>query len=143
MVTYNKFQGFVGYLGLAAINLNTDQIKVALSNTLPLATNDVWADITEFSGGTGYTTKGADVLNTYSETTGTGTVAVTDVTWNAGASDWGPFQYVVAFDEDVASPVVDPLIAWWDHGSALTLVSGESFTVDFENDALLTIAQAA
>lgn len=132
MATYNKFQGFVGYLGLAAINCNTDAFEGYLSNAAPSASaDDVKVDLAEISTGNGYTAGGVDSTNTYSETTGTGTCATTDWAVTASGGSVGPFQYVVHFDETVASPVTDPLICWHDYGSALTLASGESFTVDY------------
>lgn len=139
MVAYTGFQGWVGYLGLAAINLNTDQIRVFLTNSAPSASlDDVYTDLTDLTTTGGYTARGEDILNGYTETTGTGTCTATDVTWNATGGGFGPFQYVVAFDETATVPA-DPLIGWWDHGSALTLIAGESFTVDFVGDTLLTI----
>lgn len=129
MATYNKFQGFVGYLGLAAVNCNTDVFKVYLTANAPSASaDDVLADLAEFAGGTGYTAGGTDVQNTYSETAGTGTLAGTDVVWTAGASDWAAFRYVVMYDDTHAS---DVLISWWDNGSELTLTNAETFTVNF------------
>jgi len=138
MASYNKFEGFVGYLGLAAVNLNTDTIKVYLSNAAPSASlDDIKTDLAEFAGGTGYTAGGSDTTNTYAETNGTGAVTVVDVSWTAGAADWAAFQYVVAYDDTHAS---DILISWWDYGAPLTLGNGESFTVDFTGNALFTIA---
>jgi hypothetical protein len=129
MATYNKFQGFVGYLGLAAVNCNTDTFRVYLTNNVPSASaDDVLADLAEFAGGTGYTAGGEDVTNLYSEAAGTGTLTGTDVVWTATASDWAAFQYVVMYDDTHASNI---LICWWDYASALTLVSGETFTVNF------------
>lgn len=129
MATYNKFQGFVGYLGLAAVNCNTDVFRVYLTNNAPSASaDDVLADLAEFAGGTGYTAGGEDVQNLYSEAAGTGTLTGTDVVWTAGAADWAAFQYVVMYDDTHASNI---LISWWDYGSALTLGDGETFTVNF------------
>ena len=129
MATYNKFQGFVGYLGLAAVNCNTDVFKVYLTANTPSASaDDVLADLAEFAGGTGYTAGGTDVQNTYSETAGVGTLAGTDVVWTASASDWAAFRYVVMYDDTHASNI---LVSWWDYGSELTLTSGETFTVNF------------
>jgi hypothetical protein len=139
MATYNKFQDFVEQLGLGIHDLNADLIKVGLTNTAPVATNTIWGNITEITAENGYTAGGEDTTNTYSETTGTGTVSVVDVTWTATGGTIGPFQYVVAYNDTPSSPV-DPLIGWWNRGSALTLQDTESFTVDFENDQLLTIA---
>lgn len=129
MATYNKFQGFVGYLGLAAVNCNTDVFRVYLTDNAPSASaDDVLADLAEFAGGTGYTAGGEDVQNLYSEAAGTGTLTGTDVVWTAGAADWAAFQYVVMYDDTHASNI---LISWWDYGSALTLGDGETFTVNF------------
>jgi hypothetical protein len=138
MATYNKFQGFVGYLGLGAVNLNTDTLRVYLSNATPSASaDDVKADLAEISGGNGYTSGGADTTNTYSETTGTGTCGATDVSWTASVGSIATFQYVVLYDDTHAS---DILIAWWDYGSAVTLLVGETFNVDFGSNTLFTIA---
>jgi hypothetical protein len=52
----------------------------------------------------------------------------------------GPFQYVVVYNNTPTSPL-DPLICWYDRGSALTLANGESVTLDFtEAQTLFTIA---
>lgn len=141
MATYNKFEGFVGYLGTAVINCNTDTFKVYLSNATPSASaDDVKTDLAEISAGNGYTAGGEDTQNTYSETGGTGTCAAVDVTWTASGGTIGPFRYVALYDDTVSSPVTDPLIAWWDYGSSITLASGETFTVDFQSNTLFTIA---
>jgi hypothetical protein len=127
MATYNKFQGFVGYLGLAAVNCNTDTFKVYLSNATPSASaDDVKADLAEITNQNGYTAP-VDIQNTYSEATGTGTCAATDVVISASGTV-GPFQYAVIYDDTHAS---DILVSWYDYGSAVTLANGESFTVDF------------
>lgn len=140
MATYNKFQQFVEDLGLGVHNLHTGTIKVYLSNATPSASADaVKTDLAEISGGNGYTAGGHDTQNTYSETTGTGTVAVVDVVITAAGGSVGPFQYVVAYNDTPTSPA-DPLISWWDYGSALTLLTGESLTIDFAANTLLAIA---
>ena len=48
----------------------------------------------------------------------------------------GPFQYVAIYDDTPTTPNVDPLIAWWDYASPLTLADGESFSVRFNNSAV-------
>jgi hypothetical protein len=140
MASFNKIQGFVGYLGLAVMNLNTDTLKVALTNSAPSASgSDVLADITQISNGNGYTTGGADTQNTYSEATGTGTLAGVDVVWTASGGSVGAFRYVVLYDDTPSGTPTDPLIGWWDYGSAITLADTETFTVDF-GSSILTIA---
>lgn len=129
MATYNKFEGFVGYIGLAAVNCNTDTFRIYLSNATPSASlDDVKADLAEIAGGNGYTANGADVQNLYSEAGGVGTLTGTDITWTASGGTIGPFRYAVMYDDTHAS---DILISWWDYASAITLNDGESFTVDF------------
>jgi len=130
MAAFNKFETFVGDLGLGVHNLNTDTLKVMLTNSAPVATNTVKANITEIAAGNGYVAGGADITNTYSETTGTGTVGATDVVWTAAGGTIGPFRYVVLYNDTPSSPT-DPLVSWYDYGSAITLADTETFTVDF------------
>jgi hypothetical protein len=128
MATYNKFQDFVEQLGLGTHNLNTDTLKVMLTNTAPVATNTVKTDITEISAGNGYTAGGDDITNTYTESSGTGTLAATDVTFTASGGTIGPFRYAVIYNDTAAS---DNLVCWFDYGSSITLNDTETFTVDF------------
>jgi len=130
MAAFNKFETFVGDLGLGVHDLNTDTLKVMLTNSAPVATNTVKANITEIAAGNGYVAGGADITNTYSETTGTGTVGATDVVWTAAGGTIGPFRYVVLYNDTPSSPT-DPLVSWYDYGSAITLADTETFTVDF------------
>ena len=130
MASYNKFETFVGDLGLGVHNLNADTLRCYLSNATPSASADsVKADLAEIATGNGYT-GGEDVTNAYSEASGTGTLTGTDIVITASGGSIGAFQYVVLFNDTPTSPA-DPLIAWWDYGSALTLNDGDSFTIDF------------
>ena len=136
MATFNKFNDFVEQLGLGTHDLNTDTLKVMLTNTAPVATNTIKANITEISAGNGYTAGGEDVTNVFSENpAGTGEMTATDVVWTASGGSIGPFRYVVLYNDTPTSPA-DPLIGWWDYGSAVTLASGETFTVDFGSNVL-------
>lgn len=137
MAAYNKFEGFVGYLGLAAINLNTDVLKVYLTNAAPSASlDDVKTDLAEITAENGYPAGGSDVTNTYSEASGTGTLGATDVVWTASGGSFGPFRYVVLYDDTHAS---DVLIAWWEYpGGSITVLTGETFTVDFAAGGIAT-----
>lgn len=131
MVAYNKFETFVSDLGLKVHELNADVIKVYASNAAPSTSLDsIKTDLAEITAENGYPSGGSDTTNTYSEATGTGTLAGTDVTWTASGGAFGPLQYVVLYNDTPAGPV-DPLIAWWDRGSGVTINDGESFTVDF------------
>lgn len=131
MATFNKFYAFVESLGRKNIDLNNDHLYVLLSNTAPVATNAVYADIsaTELANGNGYLTGGKIVTGTaYSQTTGVGKLIGSDVTWIATGS-MGPFRYVVLYDFDAASK---DLIGWWDRGVSVTLIAPDTFTVDYD-----------
>jgi hypothetical protein len=120
---------------LAAINLNTDVLKVYLTNATPSASaDDVKTDLAGITEENGYAA--ADIQNLYAEASGTGTMTATDVVWTAAGGSFGPFRYVVMYDDTHAS---DVLIAWWDYGSAITVLTGETMTVDF-GASVLTIA---
>ena len=139
MAAYNKFQTFVGDLGLKVHDLNADTCKVYLTNAVPDAAADsVLLDLADITAENGYVAGGQDVTNLFSEAAGTGTMTATDVVWTASGGTVGPFQYVVLYNDTPTSPA-DPLIAWWDYGSAVTLQDGETFTVDF-GASVLTIA---
>ena len=142
MATYNKFNNFSEDLckGVHQFHAAGHTLKIYLSNAAPSASLDlVKTDLAEFAGGTGYSAGGSDVQNDLAETTGTATVSAVDVVWTAGAADWVAFQYVVLYNDTPTSPA-DPLIAWWDYGSALTLGNGETFTVNFGSDKIFDLA---
>ena len=115
----------------------------SFSNGAPAAANTIFANITDVSAGNGYTAGGEDTTNTYSEASGTGTLAGTKVVWTAAGGTIGPFRYVVLYNDTPTSPA-DPLIGWWDHGSAVTLAAGETYSVKFNNSEttgnIITIA---
>jgi len=138
MATFVKFNPFVENLGRAAINLNADTLKVALTNTAPTpSTDDELADITQVANGNGYTTGGtAAASNAYSHTSGTGKLTANDVVFTASGS-LGPFRYAVLYDDTSTG---DKLIGYWDYGSSITLASGDTFTTDFDGTTgILTI----
>lgn len=141
MAAYNKINDFVEQLckGVHQLHAAGHTLKVMLTNSAPLATNTVKADLTDISAGNGYTAGGTDVQNDLSEASGTATASAVDVTWTASGGTIGPFRYAALYNDTPTSPA-DPLIAWWDYGSAITLNDGESFTVDFSANSLFTLA---
>ena len=131
MAAFVKYEQFVLDLGLKLHDLNTDTLKIALTNTAPtVATDAVLLDITEISAGNGYTAGGTDSTNTYTEAAGVGSCVGVDVVFTASGGTIGPFRYAVLYNDTQTVPV-DPLIGYWDYGSSVTLQDGETFTVDF------------
>lgn len=132
MAAFNKFQDFVEQLGKGVHQLHAvgHTLKVFLTNEAPLSSDTVKADMTEISAGNGYAAGGADTQNDYAESAGVGSCTGVDIAWTATGGSIGPFRYAVLYNDTPTSPA-DPLIGWWDYGSALTLLDGESLTVDF------------
>lgn len=134
---YNKFQDFSDQLIRGVHDFDAHTFKVALTNTAPVATNTVLADITQISAGNGYTTGGNATTITVSETGGTTTVQGTEVVFTATGA-MAAFRYAVLYNDTATSPA-DALIGWFDYGAALSLTSGETFTVRFNNASPGTI----
>ena len=132
MASYNKFQQFVEDLckGVHQLHAAGHTLKVYLSNATPDAAADaVKVDLAEITNENGYAAP-VDIQNDISETGGTASLTGVDVVITASGGTVGPFRYAVIFNDDPTSPA-DPLVAWWDYGSSITLQDGEDFTVDF------------
>lgn len=140
MAAFNKFNSFVEALAEKVHNLGSDTLKVMLTNTAPVATNSVKADLTEIGAGNGYTAGGNTASVTSSaQTSGTYKLVLGDpATWTASGGSIGPFRYAALYNDTATNK---ELIGWWDYGSAITLASGESFAVDFDpTTGVLTLA---
>jgi hypothetical protein len=130
MATYNKFQDYVEQVNKAKHDWSAHTFKWLLTNTAPVATNTVKADLTEIAAGNGYTAGGATADTvTLSETSGTAKVTIADEVITAAGGTIGPFRYPVLYNDTQTSPA-DPLVAYWDYGSNVTLADGETFTLD-------------
>ena len=124
MASFNKFQPFVEALAEKLHNLGSDQIVVALTNTAPNATDSVLTDITQIT----YTNLSSRNVTTTSsaQTTGTYKLVLADLVLTASGGSVGPFRYVVLYNDTAAA---DNLIGYYDYGSALTLLDGETLTM--------------
>ena len=131
MATWNKFQPWAENM-VEIANLGTDQFVIALTNSAPIATNGVLADLTQIA----YTNLSSRNLTTASssQTGGTYSLTLNDLVLSATGSV-GPFRYVVVYDDTPTSPA-DPLVGWWDYGSSITMANGETFTIDFTGAAI-------
>lgn len=133
MASFNKLNAFAAEMPNGAVNLSSDTVKVMLTNTIPVATNAIYSDISgnELGSGNGYTTGGASATLVSSSQSG-GTykyiASVTSPTWTATGS-MGPFRYAVMYD---SSASIKALIGWWDYGSALTLAATNTFTITLD-----------
>jgi hypothetical protein len=139
MAAFNKFNSFVEAVAEKVHNLGADTLKVALSNTAPVASNTQLSNITQISAVNGYTAGGtATTITSSAQTSGTYKLVITDVVFTASGGSIGPFQYVVLYNDTATN---DELIGWYDYGTALTITNGNTFTVDFDGtNGVLTIA---
>jgi hypothetical protein len=72
------------------------------------------------------------------QTGGTLHLAAADLVLTSTGGTTGPFRYVYVWNDTPTSPA-DPLIGYWDYGSAITLNDGETLTIDLPSD-ILTLA---
>lgn len=129
MATFNKFNAFVADVANKVHNLGSDALKVMLTNTLPTSANAVKADITEISAGSGYSAGGGAVTTTScTQTAGLLKLILVDLVFTSSGTI-GPFRYAVLYN---STPGAGPLIGWYDYGSSISLASGETLTVDFD-----------
>jgi hypothetical protein len=130
MPAFNKFHSFVAARNNGVHNLGAHALKVLLTNTAPLASNTVRANLTEIAAGNGYPAGGLPVVVTASgQTAGIYKLEVDDIVLTP-TGPIGPFRYAVFYNDTPTSPA-DPLIGWWDYGSSITFGLGEPFTLDF------------
>jgi len=138
MATFNKFNCFVEDLadGVHQLKAAGHTLKVYLSNDAPVvATDTVKTDVVPITEEHGYAA--ADIQNDASQSGGVMTVTAVDVVFTASGGSFGPFRYAAIYNDTPTSPA-DPLIGYVDYGSSITVLSGETFTVDF-GASLLTV----
>lgn len=138
MAALNKVNSFTEALAEKVHNLGSDVLKVALTNTAPVATNTQLSNITQIAAGNGYTTGGNVASQSSSaQTSGTYKLVLADVVFTATGA-MGPFRYAVLYNDSATNKEI---IGWYDYGSSITLASGETFTVDFDaTNGVITIA---
>ncbi len=129
MASYNKILQHTKDVIDGVIDYDTHAWKVVLSNTSVVNTNSLLSNITQISGTNGYTTGGSATTMTTSTSSGTAKAIATDVVWTASGGSMAALRYAVLYDDTPASPL-DPTTAWWDYGSSVTPLVGETFTFD-------------
>jgi hypothetical protein len=130
-----KFNSFTEAVAEKVHNLGSDVLEVALTNTAPVNTNTVLANITQIS----YTNLNARTLTVSgsAQTSGVYKLTITDKTLTSTGGSTGPFRYVVLFNQTATN---DELIGWYDYGSSITLGDGESLLLNFDDaNGVLTI----
>lgn len=135
-LTYTKFNPFCEAVAEKKHNLGSDQLVVALTNTAPNATDATLSQLTQIS----YTNLSSRNLTTTSssQTGGTYSLVLQDLTLTASGGSVAPFRYIVIYNDTASN---DELISYYDIGSSVTLQDGESYLLDFsQSQTLLEIA---
>lgn len=153
-VSFNKFQQFVEDMAEGAHNLGSDTLRALLSNASPNAADTIvdtdeavcqiqaTSNADEIAAGNGYTKKGPGLtVSASSQTAGTYKLVITDEVITASGGTIGPFRYVALYNDTGGTSTTRPVIGWYDYGSSITLNSGETFTIDFDDsNGVLTVA---
>jgi|VirMetMinimDraft_7_1064189.scaffolds.fasta_scaffold00592_12 hypothetical protein len=146
MATFTKLNGFVEHLSEGTHNLGANTLELALSNIAPgaetpnpaLLTPDcILANVTQIA----YTNLSSRVLTVASsvQTSGIYKLTINDITLTSTGGSTGPFRYVYIFNQSATTPA-DALIGYYDYGSSITLLTGESLTVNFDDaNGVLTL----
>src|SRR5580704_11624952 len=139
MANYNKFNSFVQDLATKVHNLNSDTLKIMLTDVAPVATNTVKSNITEISAGNGYTAGGqAATFVSGNDTSGTYKLVLSAVNFVASGGAIAQFRYAVLYNSTAAS---GNLIGWWDYGAEVNLTNGNMFTVALDQtNGVFTLA---
>jgi len=134
MATFTKFQSFVEALAEKVHNLGSDTLTVALTNSAPVNTNTQLSNITQIS----YTNLSSRVLAgvTSSQTSGTYRLDANDLVLTASGTV-PTFRYVVLFNDTATN---DELIGFYDYGTTVDLLNGETFTITWDAAGILTLA---
>jgi hypothetical protein len=138
MATFNKFNQFVSDLAQKVHNLNSDTLKILLTNTAPVATNTIRSNLTEISAANGYTSGGVSAsFVSGTDTAGTYRLILSPASWTASGGSIGPFEFAVLYKSSAAN---GNLIGWWDYGTTVTLTNGNTFTVALDQtNGVLTL----
>lgn len=138
MPTLQKNYFFTVDLGTKLFNLTSDTLKLAFTDTAPTTATHVYADIASPLSLTNMATSPSLTSVTWTQSTGTATLGAATWTGTSQTGNFGPFRYVVVYDDTAASKNI---IGWFDYGSEVTLngANGDQLTITFAS-GLLTLA---
>lgn len=149
MATFAKIPDFVEATQNKEILMLGGDIRMALSITAPgsesspttTSGNGILANVTEISY-TNYTDDmGTDrkLENiTSAESGGVYKFDADDIVITASGGAIADFRYIYLFDETGTTPA-DPLVGVWDHGTTISLATGESATIAWNASGIYTI----
>jgi hypothetical protein len=135
MAAMVKYYDYVEQESKGVHNWAAHTFKVVLTNIAPTLTHTMLSDLTQIANGGGYVggAGGGYTLDsvTLSETGGIAKATIADEVITASGGSIGPFRYAHIYNDSATSPA-DALVCSYDYGSSITLLDGESFTLDFD-----------
>lgn len=141
MATFNKCNAFVQDLGQKVHNLDTDDLKIALTNTAPTAATTTATGLPgEVATGGGYTAGGVSLAGsvTFVQSAGVASLASTANTVFTATTGFGPFRYALLYNNTAAGKNA---IGYYDYGTSISLNAGETLTIDvLTNSTILTLS---
>ena len=110
-------------MGTGLMNLTSNTLKLAFTDTAPTTATHVYTDIASPLALTNMNTSVSLTGTGYTQSTGTATLAASTWTGVSQTGNFGPFRYIVIYDDSAASKNI---IGWIDYGSELTLNGANS-----------------
>jgi hypothetical protein len=134
-VTLSKNYFFTVDMGTGLHNLTTATLKLAFTDTAPTTATHVYTDISSPLSLTNMATSPALTSVTWTQTTGTSTLGVATWTGTSQTGNFGPFRYVVVYNDSATSKNV---LGWYDLAQEVTLVgtNGDQITLTFASGLL-------
>jgi hypothetical protein len=137
MASFNKVDSFVEAVAEKVHNLGSDTLKLALTNTAHTSSWTKLSDLTLATGAPANLDSVTLTVSSSAQTSGTYKLVIADKTMTASGAV-GPFRYIYIYNDTATN---DELIGYYDYGSSISLISGDTFTVDFDGTSgVLTIA---
>lgn len=137
-VTVTAFNQLAKDLANGAHDLDTHQLKAALSNAAPTATDTDLVDITEISAVNGYSSGGFSLggVTGSNPTVTKFKLDANDLQITASGGTMSTFRYIVLYN----STASNKLLLWYDLGTTISLSDGSSYTLEFDaTNGILTM----
>lgn len=138
MAVFIKFNPLVEALAEGVHNWQTNTLAVALTASAPTNNSSLLSSISQisYSNIQDGTTTGRNLTGvTSSQTNGVYTLDATDLVLTATGTV-PAFRYIVLYNDTAAS---DPLIGYYDYGTTVNLLNGETFTIVWDPTGILTL----
>jgi hypothetical protein len=120
VATIQIFNAFKEAVAEKVHNLQSDTLKVALTDTAPSLANAVLEDIAQVAATGGYAPATATVVSS-AQSGGTYTLTLDNVVFTASGGSIGPFRYFVLYNDTTSGK---NLIGFGDYGVEYTATDG-------------------